>query len=297
MIERAYDIARKIIKQYLPDEFIYFDDLWGLLEPVLAEGRPVDLAALDREKISAFFAPSDFHFLKFPSFSITECVGAGVNYFRIHRKCPDRNDFKTFVEETLRGRHTLPKEKVKQLSEVAWTELLADLTNYSSNEREPDAIITDSNGTSFPEPSLYFTVWTEQGIAHGTKQDYLEKYEKPPTEKGPRIWINRISSHYSVRPKRKHILVNLSGKKLDLLCILLRKCDTPIPKADLEKEVTNYPQVLNDLHEATFGILQPFIDIEWGTSRRLSSYNKNDRRSRLTFCLIDYFEEAEKSDK
>jgi len=137
----------------------------------------------------------------------------------------------------------------------------------------------------------YFRIWTERGCTHGGEREYKDKYEREPVSGGPTVWINMISGAYSIRKRRtqKRCKVALSGQPLELLCIYLRNFNKRIPHRYLTERIPVYPQVLNRLHSLTFGVLRPFIQVEWGEARKLAPSAKDDRRIKLTFCLIDYY--------
>lgn len=138
----------------------------------------------------------------------------------------------------------------------------------------------------------YFNIWTEKGQWFGTELEYKEKYSKAPSSWGPRIWIDLISGSHSVRIDRKRLPVKLSGDKLKLLCKYLRNFNKRILTENLNKEMPYHLQILDQLHTATFDVLDPFIDVRWGESRRLMPYAKDNRRMKLTFCLIDHYKKA-----
>lgn len=140
--------------------------------------------------------------------------------------------------------------------------------------------------TSLVPQTYYFTIRTEKGQSSGTELQYREKYAKPPTSWGPRVWIDRIAGHYSLLVGRKRRPVPLTGQKLELLCLHLEKFNQLVGKNELVDKFTNYPQVLHQLHNVTFDVLRPFIDVQPGQGQRLMPHSKDNRRLKLTFYLI-----------
>lgn len=165
------------------------------------------------------------------------------------------------------------------------------LSIIHSEEVRPKAqVLTGSqNRLSCDSEARYFAVWTQQGENWGTRRQYEDKYAKPPVSWGPRIWVDLIAGDYSVLVERKRRSVRLNGKRLELLCLFLRRFNELISKNELEEEIPYYTQVLNQLHKSTYGVLKPFIDVQSGQGQRLMPHAMNNRRVKLTFCLIDCY--------
>ena len=213
-------------------------------------------------------------------------------------KCVDGTGLAAMLAETLAEWGAPPGfikrvfSTAKQLSEKD-VELLAafarELQLDTDVRLEIQPATAEGNTPPLVLEERYFSIWTEKGYGYGTELQYKEKYQNAPTSRRPRVWINLIAGSYSVLLDRKHEPVNLSGNPLKLLCIFLRNFNKRILKQDLEQEMPDYPQVLREIHKTTFGVLRPFMDVEWGTARRLMPYPKGKPRIKLTFCLVDYY--------
>ena len=69
--------------------------------------------------------------------------------------------------------------------------------------------------------------------------------------------------------------------------MLLRNFNKCISVKELREVEENYPQILGQLNEATFGVLEPYVETHIGESRILKSYSKHNHKRRFTFCLIE----------
>jgi hypothetical protein len=153
---------------------------------------------------------------------------------------------------------------------------------------------------TFPDDTpenRFFSIWTEKGHSNGTQSEYEKAYKKAPPSWGPCVWIDLISGTHSIRRGRKRYRINLASQQLELLCIFLRNFDRLVSKVELEDKIINHPQVLYELHRATFEVLRPFMDIVRGEARKLMTRTKDNRRVKLTFCLIEQYKVSDENNK
>lgn len=233
-----------------------------------------------------------------PSIRVRWALEAALFYLCRRGKCIDSSEFTAILAEVLDYWQLPPEYKEGALTRaqrlsltdldllVSFAEpLFADVRSASEDQ------LFAAKQTALPlaQEKPYFSIWTEKGQSDDTELEYKEKYQRAPTSGDPRIWINLIAGSYSVLVDRKHQPVNLSGNTLKLLCIFLRNFNKRILKKYLEEKMPDYPQVLREIHKTTFGVLRPFMGVEWGTARKLMPYPEGKPRIKLTFCLIDYY--------
>jgi len=142
---------------------------------------------------------------------------------------------------------------------------------------------------------IYFTLLSEKGKRTGNKKEYLEKYANWPLSKEPLVWMNLIAGTYSIQIRGKRSIIKLSGRKRNLLHLLLKRFNERIPMNELEEKIPNHPQFLNDLHKDTFGVLRSFMDKEPGEYRILRPNSKRNPKRKFTFFLIEPYKENNKN--
>lgn len=136
-----------------------------------------------------------------------------------------------------------------------------------------------------------FRILTQEGDKYVTDLEYKKKYANVPNphSKEPLVWVNLKTGTFSLwvgkKCRRREPII--TGEKRILFCMLLRNFNKCIPVKDLAKVQENHPQILNQLHDATFGMLRPFVEIHKGESRILKPYSKYNHKRMFTFCLIE----------
>jgi hypothetical protein len=214
----------------------------------------------------------------------------------------DSAEFATMLSEALKHWHA-PLEDRETLVECARSlppEGFISLVTISKL-LIPGADIGPQTWPALNEDSItpllenpYCSIWTEKGYSYGTELEYREKYAIGPSGPKPLVWVNRISEEYYVFAQGRRRKTHLNGQKLELLCIFFREFNKAVTIEQLQSITVNHPQVLNQLHIATFNVLRPFIDKEPGEFRIIRAYSTHNRKRRFTFCLI---EESQISDR
>lgn len=129
-LKLIYDISKKIAKQRLPDELIFFEKIWYELEPHFRERLPGDIASTELTmEITDFHGPG---MLLTPSallmYSVAQCVESGVRYAIANGELPDKKEFQELVRRAIREKHNVPDELLSSLPEVAEQLLFAELS-------------------------------------------------------------------------------------------------------------------------------------------------------------------------